>query len=383
MSQNNIPPATMITAPDSLKRCAEAWLTESLLGIDTESNSLYAYQGRVCLLQISTRDEDFIVDPLAFDDLSVFDVLAPVMASPEVEKVFHAADQDVAILKRDFGFTFATVFDTALAARICGVARVGLNHLLEDEIGVYQNKRHQRDNWGERPLMPESLHYAQMDSHYLPALRDIFKQRLEREGHTEEAEEAFRELCDVVPMSGSDYDPEGYWGIGMPARLKRSEMRILRELYQMREDIARTLDEPVYKVLSNKALLELSRIKPRHRMDMERISDITPRQIRRYSGEIIDAVKRARNAPRLPRPPRHKAPSPRIADRYAMLHQWRKGVAAARGVESDVILSKHTLWQVAKRKPRTLEEIAQIPGFGPWRVKTYGPQILKLLKRIQ
>lgn len=379
MPRSNVPPATMITAPDMLRQYVSDWLNEPLLAVDTESNSMHAYQGRVCLIQLSTRQHDYIIDPLAFDDMSALD---DVFAAPEVEVVFHAADQDIAMLKRDFDFTFVNVFDTALAARICGIHKVGLNNLLEHEIGVRQDKNHQRDDWGERPLSDESLHYAQMDTHYLPELRDAFLRRLEREGHLEEAMESFSELCDTPPMNGQDYDPEGYWALGLPARLNRGEMRVLRQLYNLREEIARTLDVPVYMVMSNRALLDLAALRPRHWMDLEGVKALTPRQIRRYGGEILDAVKASRHAPRLPRPPRHRPPDPRVAERYAVLHQWRKERAARRGVDSDVILSKHTLWQVAKHKPATLEEMGRISGFGPWRIKTYGDEILRLLRRM-
>src|SRR5690606_29531 len=132
---------------------------------DTESNSLYAYRERVCLIQLSTRSRDYILDPLIIVDMSP---LAPLLADPGVEKVFHAAEYDLICLHRDYGFIVNNLFDTMVAARICGYKAIGLGSLLSEFLGVELDKRHQRDDWGERPLPPDSLRYAQMDTHYLP-----------------------------------------------------------------------------------------------------------------------------------------------------------------------------------------------------------------------
>lgn len=117
MTPITLPDATFIDTPQELDRLMTRLRGELLLAVDTESNSLYAYHERVCLIQISTRTADYLIDPLALDDLSA---LGPLMAAPDVEKVFHASEYDVMCLKRDFGWTFANLFDTMIAARILG-----------------------------------------------------------------------------------------------------------------------------------------------------------------------------------------------------------------------------------------------------------------------
>src|SRR5262249_2530874 len=154
--------------------------------IDTESNSLYAYRERVCLVQISTRTADYIVDPLTIGDMTPF---ADLMANPAIEKVFHAAEYDLICLKRDYALICQNLFDTMIAARIVGLKLVGLGNLLEQYAGVKADKSHQRDNWGERPLPKESLLYAQMDTHYLPLLRDSLHAELVNTNRLTEAQE--------------------------------------------------------------------------------------------------------------------------------------------------------------------------------------------------
>ena len=147
-------------------------LSQAQVAVDTESNSLFAYREQVCLVQFSTAEKDYLLDSLALQDLRC---LEPLFSSPAIEKVFHAAEYDLICLRRDFGFTFANLFDTMVAARILGRDGVGLGAMLEAEFGLHLDKRYQRANWGERPLKPALLAYARLDSHYLVALR----QRLE------------------------------------------------------------------------------------------------------------------------------------------------------------------------------------------------------------
>jgi ribonuclease D len=117
----------------ALARLVRALVREPILGVDTESNSLYVYQEQVCLIQISTPQVDYLVDPLRLDDLSPLEFL---FADPQIEKVFHAAEYDIMTLKRDFNFHFAKVFDTMVAARVLGKKNVGLGWFLETEFGV-------------------------------------------------------------------------------------------------------------------------------------------------------------------------------------------------------------------------------------------------------
>jgi ribonuclease D len=116
-------PPVWINRPDQLLKMAADLVNYPLLSIDTESNSLYVYTERVCLIQISTPQTDYLVDSLALTDLSC---LEPIFSNPAIEKIFHAAEYDILCLKRDYGFTFVNLFDTMVASRILGRSSVGL-----------------------------------------------------------------------------------------------------------------------------------------------------------------------------------------------------------------------------------------------------------------
>lgn len=371
-----MPPATRIETQDDLERLVDTLIDQSLIAIDTESNSLYAYQEQVCLIQLSTRSHDYIVDPLMIQDMRP---LGKLTKFKHIEIVFHAAEYDIMCMKRDFGFEFNNLFDTMMAARICGIKLVGLGNLLKHYAGVTVDKSHQKDNWGKRPLAAESLQYAQMDTHYLPFLRDELYNELKSLGRLDEAAESFEAICDVPASTRKSSDPEGFWKIGTPNMLNATETLILRELYDLRESISQQENLPSFRVLSNKILVALSRSTPSTIAEVKLIKGISPRQIRKYGQDIISAIKRGMRANELPPPPRNEAPDSIIMDRYTALHLWRKERAIERGVESDVIITKQTLWDLAYSAPDKLDDLQTIKGLGPWRLSAYGEEILKVL----
>ncbi|NWF70146.1 MAG: HRDC domain-containing protein [Chloroflexi bacterium] len=372
------PPAAYIQSNDALGALVAQLAREPLLAVDTESNSMYAYRERVCLVQISTPGADYIIDPLANVDMQL---LAPLMANPQIEKVFHAAEYDLICLTRDYGFQFQNIFDTMIAARICGKKNIGLGHLLAEYLEVELDKSHQRDDWGQRPLPRESLHYAQMDTHHLLRLRDLLCGQLQALKRWDEALEVFGDLC-YVELPERDFDPDGYWRIGLPHDLNRREMAVLRELYLLREDIAQKRDLPSFKIFSNKTLIALARYMPQHSDELRDITGMSPLLVRRYGYVLLQTIERGRRA-KLPPPPPPPTSEPGVTERYMALHTWRKERAQERGVESDVIVSKDTLWALARQAPNTLDALRTIRGLGPWRLQTYGEEILQVLRLLQ
>lgn len=376
MNNSPIQPARYIRTNKQLLRLAAELASEPLLAIDTESNSLYAYRERVCLIQLSTRQADYIIDPLEEIDLRP---LAPLLADEKIEKVFHAAEYDLMTMKRDFGFVFHNLFDTMIAARTCGHKGIGLGTLLGEIVGVEIDKRHQRDDWGRRPLPQESLLYAQTDTHYLPHLRDFFHARLTELNRWEETREAFADLADV-PAAVNGFDAEGYWRIALPNHLTRRQSAILRELYLLREDIARERNTPTFKVFSDKMLIGITVNAPRT-LDELATAGIPAIQVRRFGRALLNAVQRGLEN-KLPQPPEPEPAADLVViDRYTALREWRKERAVQRGVESDVIISKEALWTLAEKAPSSVEEMRDVRGFGPWRLQQYGEEILEVIKR--
>lgn len=370
-----LPNPILVADQAALQQLAQTLAREPAVGVDTESNSLFAYRERVCLIQFSTPTEDYIVDPLAVDDLSP---LAPLFADPGQQKIFHASEYDVICLKRDYHFQFANLFDTMVAARTLGWPQLGLAAILETHFGVKMNKRFQRADWGQRPLTSDLLDYARLDTRFLVRLRDLLQAELSAQGRLEEAQEEFERLERVAgPDNGAN--PHAFWRINGARDLDPARAGVLRELHEYRERQAERADRPPFKVMSDQTLLEIARLGPNSLEDLEGLPGMTPQQIRRHGANLLKAVRRGLGGPPA-RPPHYEREPDSVRERYELLHQWRKRKAQARGVESDVIVSRDALWELARSAPTTPEGLAQIEHLGPWRREVYGDEILKVIR---
>ncbi|MDE3090985.1 MAG: HRDC domain-containing protein [Chloroflexota bacterium] len=375
----------LVSALPPLEALRAQLACETRVAVDTESDSLFSYFEKVCVLQISTRAVDYVVDPLAFsqkDGSPALANLAPFFADAQIEKIFHAAEYDILCLKRDYHFEFKAIFDTMIAARILGWKNVGLGNILQERFGVTLNKKMQRADWGHRPLTAEQIAYAREDTHYLLALRDLQTAELEKRGRIEEAREEFERLTRAEP-NARRFDPDAYWNIAGARDLDRVGLGILRELFRFRDAQARKEDRPPFKVLSDTALLHLAAERPAAPRDLSRVAGISQYVSARYGRAILDAAERGRAAPQtaLPHPQsRSQPPLDNIArTRLGRLKEWRKQRAAARGVEPDVIVSNDVLFAAARKNPRTVEALVAASELGPWKAKTYGEEILQVL----
>lgn len=369
----DLPPHQFVARAREWEQCLRRLQQQPRLAVDLEANSLYVYREEVCLIQISIPGQDYIVDPTADLDLSG---LGKLFANPEVEKVFHAAEYDLMLVKRQYGWELDNLFDTMWAARILGIERVGLANMLEAEFGVQLDKHFQRANWCRRPLSPSELAYAQADTHFLLVLRDKLAVQLETAGHMEEAQEIFAEQSSVTPPSLA-FDPDAFWTMNGTRQLSPQGKAILRALAIYRDQVAERRNKPHFKILQDKTLLQVAQEAPRDRDDLASIHGMSSGQISRYGRDILSIVRENLGA-RAPRRPHRKPRLPQdVVDRYELLRAWRRDKGQARGVESDVILSRDAMWALARENPQTWEALVAI--LGPWRLKTYGEELLALL----
>lgn len=353
----------------------EDLLAHPIVAVDTESNSLHAYREQVCLIQFSTPESDYVVDPLALPDLSS---LGEFFANPAIEKVFHAAEYDLICLKRDFEYTFNNLFDTMLASRILGRASVGLAAMLEEEFNLTLDKHYQRANWALRPLTPAMLAYARQDTRYLIPLRDRLKAALGTNGRWDLAMEDFRRMCAVCATPPDD-ERDPFWRITGAQDLEPQQLAVLHELHHFRDEQAKLLNRPHFKVLSNQALLEVAQTCPRFIQELHLLPNMSEYQVRKFGRGMLEAVRRGLASPPLVRPY-----SPRmdeqVANRMEALRNWRKRAGQVMGVESDVILPRDVLSQIANVNPKALQDLAPIMAEIPWRLEHFGPDILKALQ---
>jgi ribonuclease D len=364
-----------INTSAGLDRLIKELFKEPLVAVDTESDSLYSYFEKVCLIQFSTPKADYVVDPLAID----VSKLAVVFADASIQKVFHAAEYDFLSLKRDYSFTFNNLFDTMVAARILGWNPYGLGALLSEHFGVQLDKRFQRYNWGQRPLSQKALDYAHLDTHYLIPLQAIQLEALQKQHRLREAQEAFERITRIQP-SPKVFDPDDFWRIKGSKELKPQQQAVLRELFVLRDKIARKLDRPSFKVMNDVILLKLARIQPQDQAALQQIKGLSERLVEYNSGDILNAIQRGQDVPPPEYPSVHHWRDDSTMARYEVLRQWRNSFAAQRGVEPDVIISNQTLMDIARHNPKTLNKLTKIGVLGEWQFETYGKTLLKVLK---
>jgi len=370
---DSIAPPVWVGTNQLLHRMLSDMTTHLRISVDTESNSLHAYRERVCLIQFSTPRYDYVVDPLALTDLSP---LAPIFKNPHIEKIFHAAEYDLICLHRDFGFEFVNIFDTMHAARVLGYSFVGLDALLAEKLQVKVDKRHQKADWGARPLSHAQIDYARHDTHYLFILRDLLEAELREKGRFELALEDFARAC-RLEESKEKLNGSTWKRFSGRKDVNLRELSILAELCHRRDVIAERLDRPPFKVIDDNLLLAIARNSPEQDVDLAGLG-LSPRQIRLWGGEMLAAYKRGVQAPLLTRD-QPKRPSDAVLKRLEKLKNWRKKLAQELKVESDVILPKTYMIMFAENPPKSLIDLETVMADSPWRAKTYGTAILTLL----
>ncbi len=364
----------IVNDTDALNTCIENLKNASEIAIDTESDSLFVYYEKVCLIQISANGQSYVIDPLETGDLSS---LNSILSDKNILKIFHAAEYDIMCLKRDFGFTFCNLFDTMIAARMLGKPEVGLGPLIENEFGIHLDKKYQKANWGIRPLSHEMLRYAVSDTRFLSELKDRLLSELQARNMTDLAEEDFARLCHIP--AGSPEPPEPiWWKICGGTELSIQESAALQGLCEFREKEAQIRDLPPFKILSNTALVNIVLENPKTESSLRKIKGVGEAAMRRYGKNLLQINKNWRSHDRIPMPASQQRPANGILSRRERLKNWRKVKGLEMDVPSDVILPRDIMECIAETGPQTASELRAIMKSCPARYRRFGKEILKI-----
>jgi len=364
-----------VDTPEALEALATDLQRQYRIAVDTESNSLHAYRERLCLIQFSTDEVDYLVDALVFDDLAP---LQPVFETPHIEKIFHAVEYDVICLYRDFGIICNNIFDTMVAARTLGYSAVGLGSLLTAKFGIVVNKRYQKADWAKRPLTRDMLDYARLDTHHLTPLRDILAIELIEKKLTPFAAEDFARLGRVDRNNHRSHR-RAWERVSGAQQLSGAQLAILDELCQWRERTAEKLNRPPFKVVSDDRLLSLTLTAPAGRAGLAE-AGLTSLQVERFGSGLLQALRRGEAGEPIQFPHNHVRPPESVLRRLERLKEWRKKTAASMGVESDIVLPRGHMAAIAEQGPRSLDELHEVMSDLPWRFRHFGDEILKTLR---
>jgi ribonuclease D len=278
-------PPVLVADAAGLHHLLDHVRAERVVAIDTESNSFHVYRERICLIQVSTRTEDFIVDPLAVDVSPLGEVFCDGR-----ETVFHGADYDVRCMKREYRWRLPRLFDTMAAARRLGRPGLGLSALVEAHFGVRLSKANQRSDWGRRPLTREQIAYAALDTRFLLPLYDLLAGELAACGALEDARREFDRIAAVEPRERV-FDREGWRRLKGARELDPRGREVLRALWLAREDAARESDRPPFKVLAEQTMVEVARLRPSGTEALARVPGVTPSVLRRLGPSMLAALE--------------------------------------------------------------------------------------------
>jgi ribonuclease D len=349
------------------------------IAIDTEADSLHSYFDKVCLVQITSNGEDWIVDPLAGFSL---DPLGEILADPGLVKILHGADYDLRILNRDFGFTMANLRDTMVCAQLLGYEAYGLAALLGRHFGVELDKTLQRADWSARPLSEAMLRYAAMDTQYLAELATKLEDELRALGRWEWAEEEFERLA-AIRFVEPEPNPEAHLKIKGAKALGRRQLAILARLVAWRDGVARAQDRPPFKVMSSDTLLGIATASPETPRELKGIKGMTSAQMARFKEPvmaILDDVRRLADD-ELPEPaPKTQWRRDKAFERkLEQLRRSRDEIAAELKIEPGLVAPRHVLSAIATNRPASVDDLGAIPAMRRWQIRVAGERLLAAL----
>ena len=363
-----------IASQEALDSALARVASQTQIAVDTEADSLHSYFDKVCLVQISIPDEDLIVDPLAGVNLEPFGAL---LANPDITKVFHGGDYDLRILHRDFGFVVRNLIDTSICAQLLGYEGLGLAALLQRHFNVTLNKTHQRADWSMRPLPPDMIDYAALDTHYLIALAAKLREELIALGRWTWALEEFSRLENVRYREVED-ESENWRKVKNIGALDRRSLAIVRGLYHWRDALARKADRPPFKVMGNETIVEISKSRPASVRELSQTKGVPRYHVDRYGRDLVNVVREAMEIPEgeLPEKSEPKAwiRDKTLENRVNRLKTVRDRVAKELKIDGSVLAPRHVLSAVATSG--TLD----VPAMREWQKQLLGEAFLKALE---
>ncbi|TBR22698.1 hypothetical protein EPO15_07490 [bacterium] len=380
LKKPDLAPAVYVETLEDLETMAAEIAPFKRIGIDMESDSFYVYHDKVCLLQLSTEEEDYVVDPLTVKDLSP---LGDMFRDRTIEKIFHAGEYDIACLKRDYGFEVRHLFDTMAAARVLGSAKLGLAPLLEEHYGLHLSKKLQRANWGLRPLSDEHIEYARNDTHWLFGLRDLLAGQLEARGLTRHAHDAFVRLEETAAAERR-FDFDAWWNLPGARDLDGRRRAFLKRLWVYRERQAATQDKAPFRIMPEDLLVRIAQALPGDLEDLRKVRGMSPFLFRRFGRELLaEAAASGTDAPvdSAPERPRADRWDPETMRRYEALRAWRKEKAAAQAVDPVVILSTDDIRQLALAPRGNEDKDTWLKSLSEFKREQFGTEILGILDR--
>jgi ribonuclease D len=366
--------------PD-LQAFAERVRATGRFGIDTEFMGEGRYRSLLCVVQIAVEQPDGTIQVEVLDALDgSWDPapLASLLADPDVEIIFHAGRQDVALLRRTWQTDVVNIFDTQVAAGFTGRgAQLGYEALLGDVLGVRLKKSASFTRWDKRPLTREQVQYAREDVLHIIQLADALQTELERLGRLQWA----REECEFLESISDERDLDTVFAkLPRVGGLDPSIRAVARELVEWREQTAREQDKPVSSVLPDAPLIEVARRRPKDLDRLQQIRGLNESTLRRRGRDILAAVERGRSREPIPRDgDRPIATDPLDSPAIALCEALTRTRTLEADLAYELVAARADLERIVKAM-RTGAEEPDVRTLRGWRRELVGDELLELLR---
>jgi ribonuclease D len=362
---------TPITTTAELTAFCEELAGRPFVAVDTEFMRETTYWPRLCLIQAATREASAVIDPLAPGlDLSP---LLKILADPAIEKVFHAARQDIEIFN-NLGVIPNPLFDTQIAAMAAGFGeQVAYDALVRQMLKAEVDKSSRFTDWARRPLSEAQLDYALADVTHLAELYPILRQRLEASGRLAWVEEEMRAITDPALY---DVEPENAWKRLRPRRHSARYLAVFRAVAAWRERTAQLRDQPRGRILKDEAIDELAAQAPLDAEGLSRLRGV-PKGFSgsKFGQEILEAIAAALKDPEAYAPAiARERPTP--AQNSGAVVELLKVLLKARAEDASV--APKLIATVADLEKIAGDDNADTPALEGWRRKAFGDDALKL-----
>ena len=348
--------------------------------VDTEADSLHHYIEKLCLLQITTPDDDFVIDPLASADLQP---LASALESKSL--ILHGADFDIRILKRFYAFTPREIFDTMIASQLLGYDKQGLADLAKKHCDVSLPKAGQKADWSRRPLTQELLVYAANDTHYLPVIKARLEAELEEKGRLSWLSQNCARLLKALNNPKAEKkDREHAWQIKGSRLLGGPALTLLKEFWNWREEEAKRRDRPSFKVLNSEYLIDMAQWVEKHPGADIREWGAAPRNVKKEHAEAINRI--IAGVAHVPQAVfvKHDRPRPdkkwgeKESKKLGALKELRQKRATELGLVPGNLATNTALEAVVEAAPQRPEDLEKLDSLLPWQIEALGRELLDI-----
>ena len=351
---------------------------EPIIGVDLEADSMHCFQEKICLIQIASATEAFLVDPFIISDFSPF---VAILENPDIIKIFHGSDFDVRSIDREMGVRIQNLFDSEIACRFLNVRERGLAALLKEHFNVHVDKKFQKVDWSKRPLLEDMIAYSVGDVAHLVALHQLLREKLEKINRFHWAKEEFEAQSRVKYESNHSLPLfRKFKGAG---RLDNRTLAVLENLLLVRLEMARKKDLPLFKIMSNQSILTMATQRPQSPGEMVGIKALSKRQAGMYGKYCQTAIADALALPHaeLPSYPKSAMPrkTPAVQKRIKQLKKMREKKSESLGMEQGFLINNTLITHISLENPDTLSALREMPNMRQWQMEALGDDILKAL----